>query len=86
MFDHLVDKFCPEHHPSFDKLGFEGGIANLAFVCVKGVLREVGKMLENWWILLMKTMGKCAIESLLSRSQVLVFLFLINLIIFQANW
>jgi hypothetical protein len=47
VFDHLVDKFCPKLHPSFDKLGFEGRIANLDFVCVEGVLKEVGKMLEK---------------------------------------
>jgi hypothetical protein len=47
VFNHLVDKFRPELHPSFDKLGFEGGIANLDFVRVEGVLREVGKMLEK---------------------------------------
>jgi hypothetical protein len=82
----LLINFCPKLHPSFDKLGFEGEIANLNFIRVEGVVREVGKMLKKWWILLMKTMGKCAIEFLLLRSQVFVNLFLINLIIFQTNW
>jgi hypothetical protein len=47
VFDHFVENFCSELHPSFDKPGLEVGIAKLDFICVEGVLREVGKMLDK---------------------------------------
>ncbi len=47
MFGHLIDEFCPQLHPSFDKSGIEVGIAKLDLVCVEGILGEIGKVLEK---------------------------------------
>ncbi len=47
VFDHLVDEFFPQPHPSFDKPGIKVGAAQLNFVCVEGILREIGKVHEH---------------------------------------